>query len=403
MSRSPITALTGALRAAWELRAEPPRQEVRIAIAAGGTALVLAVVGGQIVGQVPPPGWAVALDLVVGLVGALMLPATLQRPLVAAVGFAALSAVSPAATPLAGTALLWLAQHVELRVSVPAAAAGVLGQVVRQLWRPQGDLLGWWLVAVVAGFAALVGWGAWSRARHQLLESLIERARRAEDEQAARLAEARRAERERIAREMHDVLAHRLSLLATYAGAVEYNRGAAPDRLVEAAEVIRAGAHDALADLRQVIDVLRTDDGEAADGGTSPPQPTLADLPPLVEDSRRAGVAVTLDLPAGGLEAVDVSGAVGRAAYRVVQEALTNVRKHAPGRAVRVTVTGRPGDGLVLEVRNPVGGAGSDPMPGSGTGLVGMAERVRLVGGELDAGPAGPGEFRVRARLPWPE
>jgi signal transduction histidine kinase len=198
------------------------------------------------------------------------------------------------------------------------------------------------------------------------------------------------------------VLAHRLSLLATYAGAVEYNRQASPERLVEAAGVIRAGAHDALEDLRAVIDVLRSEAGQAPEVGSSQPQPALADVPHLVDESRRAGARVDLDLLEGGHDPDDVPSGVGRAAYRVVQEALTNARKHAPGRPVWVAITGRPGQDLSIEVRNPLARAPTDPTPGGGTGLIGMAERVRLAGGDLEVGPSGSQEFRVHARLPWP-
>ena len=147
--------------------------------------------------------------------------------------------------------------------------------------------------------AALVGWGELSRARQALLDSLREQARRAEAEQAGRVAEARAAERASIAREMHDVLAHRLSLLATYAGALEYRPDAPPEQLARAAGVVRAGVHQALDELREVIGVLRDDDLAAV----ARPQPGLSDLDALVEETRDAGTPVDLigpDIPAGG-------------------------------------------------------------------------------------------------------
>ena len=122
--------------------------------------------------------------------------------------------------------------------------------------------------------AALVGWGELSQARQALLQSLREQAHRAESEQASRVAEARAAERASIAREMHDVLAHRLSLLATYAGALEYRPDAPPEQLARAAGVVRAGVHQALDELREVIGVLRDDDPAAV----ARPQPGLSDL-----------------------------------------------------------------------------------------------------------------------------
>jgi signal transduction histidine kinase len=153
--------------------------------------------------------------------------------------------------------------------------------------------------------------------------------------------------------------------------------------------VIRRCAYDALEDLRQVVGMLRepvTDDR---------PQPTLTDLPELVRQSRDAGAAVELDLSGGDV----VPETVGRHAYRVVQEALTNARKHAPGAPVRVAVHGRAENGLVVEVDNPLAAGGG--MPGAGAGLIGLAERVQLAGGRFEHGPAADGTFRVRAWLPW--
>jgi signal transduction histidine kinase len=203
---------------------------------------------------------------------------------------------------------------------------------------------------------------------------------------------------------MHDVLAHRLSLLATYAGAIEYRPDAPPEQMARAAGVVRAGAHQALDELREVITVLREDDGPG-DGDTEQrPQPGLADLPRLVEESRDAGARVRLDDRVADPAALP--GAAGRTAYRVVQEGLTNARKHAPGEQVQVVVDGRPGGGLLIDIRNPLvnghatGGAG--PVGGgSETGLIGLTERVRLAGGELDH-QVTDGEFRLSARLPWP-
>jgi len=243
---------------------------------------------------------------------------------------------------------------------------------------------------------ASVAWGMFVRARRQLVLSLRERARRAEAEQGLRVEQAQRMERDRIAREMHDVLAHRISLVSLHAGALEYAAsGASPDEVARAAGVIRSAAHQALEDLREVIGVLREDDGN---GAVERPQPTLADLESLLDESRGAGMRVRSfgPLPA------DVPASIGRSAYRIVQEGLTNARKHAPGCAVEVEVGGEPGDGLVVEVRNPLPiGVAVAGIPGAGTGIVGLGERVALAGGHLDHGPA-HGAWRLRAWLPWP-
>jgi signal transduction histidine kinase len=212
------------------------------------------------------------------------------------------------------------------------------------------------------------------------------------------LAEVRNLERTRIAREMHDVLAHRLSLLATYAGALEYRPDAPAEKLAHAAGVIRNGAHQALEELREVIRVLRAEDG---DEFGQRPQPGLPDIPQLVAESTAAGAEVHLStaLP----DAADAPATSSRTAYRVVQEALTNARKHAGGKPVHIELSGRPGDGLAIEIRNRLLHGDAGPViPGSGTGLIGLAERVRLAGGQLDHGPSDAGEFCLHAWLPWP-
>src|SRR5947209_7703639 len=236
-----------------------------------------------------------------------------------------------------------------------------------------------WLrvVAVVVGIGALVSlhW------------------RRAQGDRAA--DEARAAERRRIAREMHDVLAHRLSLLSVHAGALEFHPDAPAEEVAEAAGVIRESAKTALEELRGVIGVLREDGDESL---TQPPQPTLADLAALVEESRAAGMRVTARIELGDAAP---PAAVGPTAYRIAQEGLTNARKHAPGAAVTLSVRAPDGD-LQVEVRSlaPVAVAAAAPLPGAGTGLIGLAERVSLAGGTLEHGVDPDGAFVLRARLP---
>jgi signal transduction histidine kinase len=233
---------------------------------------------------------------------------------------------------------------------------------------------------------AALGWGLFVRARRQLVRSLRDQAERAADD-------ARAAERRRIAREMHDVLAHRLSLLSVHAGALEFNPDASPEE-TQAAGVIRESARAALEELRGVIGVLREDAGESL---TQPPQPTLADLPALVEESRAAGMRITAQIELGDAAP---PAPVGRTVYRIAQEGLTNARKHAPGAAVTLDVRATDGD-LRIEVRSlaPVAVA-SAPLPGAGTGLIGLAERVTLADGQLEHGVDPTGAFVLRARLP---
>ena len=236
--------------------------------------------------------------------------------------------------------------------------------------------------------AVALGWGLFVRARRELVRSLREQADRAGDQ-------ARAAERRRIAGEMHDVLAHRLSLLSVHAGALEFRPDAPPEQVAEAAAVIRESARAALEELRGVIGVLRED---GAGGLTEPPQPTIADLGALVEESRAAGMRITARIELGD---ATPSAAVGRTAYRIAQEGLTNARKHAPGAAVTLTVQAPDGD-LRLEIRSlaSVAVAAAPPLPGAGTGLIGLAERVTLAGGELESGVDPAGAFVLRARLP---
>jgi signal transduction histidine kinase len=361
-------------------------------------ALTAASIWGEFASHTAPN--LLVLDVAVGVAACALLPVLLRWPVPGALALAALAAVSPAAIPAATFGSLHVAEWRRFAVAATVGAAGVVAGAVQGLWRPFGGLpYIWWLVLVIVAEAGLVGWGQLTQARRALIASLRERARRTEAEQGRRVAEARAAERTLIAREMHDVLAHRLSLLATYAGAIEYRPDAPPEQMARAAGVVRAGAHQALDELREVITVLREDDGDG--DGAQRPQPGLADLPRLVEESRDAGARVQLDdrVP----DPAALPGAAGRTAYRVVQEGLTNARKHAPGEPVQVVVDGRPGGRLLIEIRNPVvnSQATGPVIGGSGTGLIGLTERVRLAGGELDH-EAVDGEFRLSARLPWP-
>jgi signal transduction histidine kinase len=244
---------------------------------------------------------------------------------------------------------------------------------------------------LLIGFA--IGWGLFVRVRRDLVVSLQERALRLEEEGRLRGDQARAAERERIAREMHDVLAHRLSLLSLHAGALEYRPQAPPEELAATAGVVRESAAAALEELRDVIGVLR----EGTESESRSPQPALADLPTLIEESRAAGVRIEaeLELPE------EDQGNIGRTAYRVVQEGLTNARKHAPGVLVHVRMAESEA-GLEIEVRNgaPVSPLAAPALPGAGSGLIGLGERVQLVGGELRHRVTGSGDFVLTATLP---
>jgi signal transduction histidine kinase len=356
------------------------------------------VVGSQ---QSPPPAQPPRLpDVLIGLSGCLALWMRRRRPVELGVVLAGGCLISATVAGAACIALFTVAVHRRFRTVASLALFNFAVNLVYTAMFPDPTEPYWvgalWNIMLIA---AVVAWGMFVRARRQLILSLRERALRAEAEQQLRVQQARQQERSRIAREMHDVLAHRISLLSVHAGALEFRPDAPPEEVAKAAGVIRASAHQALQDLREVIGVLREDTAETTTAGTPErPQPNIADLPDLIDESRRAGMTLTYQNRLPDLEAVPTG--IGRSAYRTVQEALTNARKHAPDAAVSVVVDGAAGSHLTIEVRNPMAGADSG-IPGSGTGLIGLAERATLSGGRLEHGPTPEGEFRVRAWLPW--
>jgi signal transduction histidine kinase len=248
-----------------------------------------------------------------------------------------------------------------------------------------------WLILIANAIAvgAVLGWGMYIGSRRELMWTLRNRAERAEAEQELRVAQARSNEQARIAREMHDVLAHRISQISMHAGALEYREDLSPDEMRASAGVIRAQAHQALTDLRDVLGVLREGDGERA------PQPTYGDLPCLLAEARESGMRVELD----DLVVDAVPDGAGRTVYRIVQEGITNSRKHAPGALLSVRVTGSAQDGIDVLMRNPVG-FGPTRTPGAGLGLVGLTERAELRGGHLSSGRDGS-TFVLHAWIPW--
>ena len=333
------------------------------------------------------PPWLRVVAIVVGMAAIVALRWRRTHPAAVGIGVAAVSTmiITASGANLVGT----FNAAIRARGRDLAVVAGLMvaWSFTNPLLYPDKDY--WQDVGaslLLTGVA--IGWGLFVRARRELVRSMREQADRAGED-------ARAAERRRIAREMHDVLAHRLSLLSVHAGALEFNPDAPADDVAEAARVIRESARTALDELRGVIGVLREDRGESL---TQPPQPTLADVPALVEESRAAGMRIAAQIELGDAAA---PAAVGRTAYRIVQEGLTNARKHAPGAAVTLTVHARDGD-LQIEVRSlaPVAVAQGAPLPGAGTGLIGLAERVTLAGGELEHGVDPDGAFVLRARMP---
>jgi signal transduction histidine kinase len=254
--------------------------------------------------------------------------------------------------------------------------------------------------------AVLVSWvlGTWARDRQAHIGTVEERARRLEQEREERAERAVVEERERIARELHDVVTHHVSVIVIQAGAALRALERRPADARQAVEAIDATARQALADMRRMLGILgRASPAGAEAGGTGGPDDALAPMPSLdrlgelLEKVRAAGMPVELSL-SGERRSLDPG--VELSAYRIIQEALTNALKHAPGARARVDVRYGPS---ALEVRVvDEGGAGSRGLsvPGeSGHGLIGMRERVAVFGGEFEAGPVARG-FRVVARLP---
>jgi signal transduction histidine kinase len=334
------------------------------------------------------PPWLRVVAVAVAVVTLVSLRWRRTHPAAVGIGVGAVSLVMPAASGANLVAMFNAA--IRARGGALAVIAGLL-----LAWAFASPLLdpirgSYWVNAgaclLLSG--VVLGWGLFVRARRELVQSL-----RAQGDRAAE--EARAAERRRIAREMHDVLAHRLSLLSVHAGALEFRPDARAEEIAEAAGVIRESAQTALEELRGVIGVLREDGGISL---TQPPQPTLADLAALVDESRAAGMRVTARIELG--DAAPPT-AVGRTAYRIAQEGLTNARKHAPGAAVTLSVRA-PDGALEVEVRSlaSVAAGAAAPLPGAGTGLVGLAERVSLAGGMLEHGVDRDGTFVLRASLP---
>ncbi len=338
--------------------------------------------------------WLWALDVTLGALSYVLVFFRRRWPVTIAVLTNLCAAVSgtaggPAVLAMASVATRRRWREIALTGSVAFAAA-----MFFSISQPGETDDPWWLdmsVTVIAT-AAILGWGLYLGSRRELVWTLRNRAERAESEQELRVEQARANERARIAREMHDVLAHRISQVSMHAGALAFREDLTPEQVHASASVIRDKAHEALTDLRGVLGVLRGADGEPA----LAPQPTYADLDGLIAEARASGLNIAyFDRVSAPVEVPD---AVGRTVYRIVQEGITNARKHAPGSLLTVELTGSPEDGLDVVMRNPFGFGSSTP--GSGLGLVGLTERAELRGGRLDVRREGD-SFVVRAWIPW--
>ncbi|HEY0186206.1 MAG TPA: sensor histidine kinase [Cellulomonas sp.] len=284
------------------------------------------------------------------------------------------------------------------------ATSLLAAQLTESTWRREDVILWVWVVTATALAV---------QSHRATTLALRERARRAEETREEIAMRRVAEERLRIARDLHDVIAHHVAVISVQSGVAQHVLGRDEDAAREALTHVRTSARSVLSELQDVLSVLRGTDGEP---GTAP-APGLADVPALVEAARDAGLAVELDtagLVPADLSTADPGAAVAMTAYRIVQEALTNVRKHAPHARARVVLRSDE-DGMLVRVVNdaPTGGdaglapdldrdPGSqpDPVAGSHLGLVGMRERVAAVGGLLQVGPRPDGGFSVTARFP---
>lgn len=304
----------------------------------------------------------ISLDAALGVLALVIVHWRRSHPMLVVVVTSVLAGVSAAATGAAALALFSVAARRRIVPIVVAALVNFASALAAEFVLFDAASRSWWGTALFAAFIVLIttaiGYAVGSRrevdeSRAAVVQSLRERAETAEREQATRVAAAKATERTRIAREMHDVLAHRISLVAMHASALTYRTDLTSEEQQTAARTIEANAQQALKDLRGVLGVLRSTDSDqwasVSPGQVEAPQPVLADVDTLVEEARAAGERIVVH---GEIEG-EPSPTTGRTAYRIIQEGLTNARKHATGAAVTVTLTGAPAEGLSVEVLTP--------------------------------------------------
>lgn len=350
---------------------------------------VFAVTTDPVAGIAPPV--LIGVDVVLGVAAWVAVFWRRRHPYAVALLCAVCAAVS---TLAAGPALLTLASLATWRRFLPLGVVAAVTVAGTTLWSALvRDGREDWLITAggsVMTTAVVAGWGLFLGSRRELLHTLRDRAERAEAEQELREERAREQERARIAREMHDVVAHRISQVSMRAGALAFREELPAAVVREHSELIQQTANQALDELRGVLGVLRDASGTAVVA----PQPTYDQIPDLVAAHRESVELVDeLDGP--------VPDPLGRALYRVVQEGLTNAAKHAPGAHVRVRLGGgAEAEEVRLEISNPAPVGPPTDVPGARLGLVGMAERVQLLGGRLEHG-WDDGRFTLAVWLPW--
>ncbi|WP_116115271.1 sensor histidine kinase [Austwickia chelonae] len=351
------------------------------------------VLDGSTTGQQPT---VAMLGLGGGLAGALSLWWRRRYPTGVALGLTPLLLFTDSLGPAALVALYTLA--------VASRLATTLGVVSLHLVVTACYLSGAFppdkaLDELTVGIASTIGavaLGRLARSRRELLESLRARVLASETELEARVTQAQLAERERIARDMHDQLAHRLSLVVMYANILDTRKDLTDEESTQAMQLLRASAQQSMEDLRAVLGLLRSPEETASNS-------SVRAVPQLIDQARRSGATVKT---VGDLSLMTQDGLVGLTAYRVVQEGLTNARKHAPGAPVTVEIR-RDDKGLLVRVLTPLPSSAPLLAPrsvqGGHWGLIGLGERVRLIGGRFRSGPVSSAEgkvFVVEAHLP---
>lgn len=339
-----------------------------------------------------PPLWWAILDPVLGAISLGIIHLRRRFPLAIALITEVFSVVSATGAAVTMWAFISNASRRNIRNTLIVIAISLaLGLAT--------SLLPWsapfsWGTLVIAGVTVLLLalLGMYIGVRRDQEASFLRKVEQADaDRQFAVLAE-----RNRIAREMHDVLAHRISLVSMHAGVLAYRTDLAPEKTREIASVIQENAHASLTELRSVLSTLREVPGPDAPGPVDAPQPTLADLPALLEEARASGQRLEVH---DTLDTASVPTVQQRHLYRIVQEGLTNARKHAPRATVEVTLSGTPREGISLRVANDMAEAPT-AIPGARLGLVGITERAQMLGGRLAAGVLG-GRFVIDAWIPW--
>ena len=349
----------------------------------------------------------ILLDVVCGIATILLYPLRHRYPLPVVVAIVVLSTFSVLSAGVCAMAVISLATRRKpyeiAGISLLLAVCSIAGDKLL----PGPEPIAWWEALVYNGLfiGVIVLTGLYIGGRRQLFQSLRDQARSAERENQAHIHTARADERTRIAREMHDVLAHRLSLVALHAGALEYRTDLSREATRGTATVIRENTHLALGELREVLGMLRDPNTLFVDEDARP-QPTLGQLRELLEQGRSVGTEVVLSMSPGFEERMALlPESTSRHLYRVIQEALTNALRHAPGAEVELCLAGKPGRKVHVQLSNhvplPATGELQTSMPCSGLGLTGLQERVRLAGGDLVVERQDNGKFVLKAWMPW--